>query len=200
MTKEELGYIQRTLGKTLQDYVDRELSKYKAVYRGGDDPYEALDGERIPYTFTQFQTFTSSNDGARGAALTYSVDASGPFVMTHYPIAMWKSTLPTSATDFGRWRSVNSAYLATQALTTNYIDISYEWQDSGSGRQFQDNATPAGLMSYPNDMKKLPRPFLFKPNTTISVIVTYDKITFSGSTPTTAGSLAFTLPGYKILR
>jgi hypothetical protein len=164
-----------------------------------EEEIESIQGRRVMFNFTQTQTFTANTAGTKGSTMNYVVSTDGPFIMTHYPVAMWKSTLPTSATDFGRWRTVSSNPLPTQQLTTNFIDISYEMSDSGSGRNLQDNPASPALLSYPAQLIALEKPMVFLPNTIISVIVTYEAITFGGSSATTSGSLAFSLPGYKII-
>jgi hypothetical protein len=184
--------------KGQMDALTEEIRKLK----NGMSPESLIDmipGRRVMFNFTQTQTFTTSSAQQRGNALSYSVSTDGPFIMTHYPVALWKPTLPINATNYYRWRPVGSAPLPTQAVTTDYIDISYEMSDNGSGRNFQDNPASVAMMSYPGQMVPTPKPFVFLPNTVISVVVTYEAITFSGGTAPTQGTLAFTLPGYRIV-
>lgn len=165
-------------------------------------PSRALDsipGRRIYYTLVGSQLFDIDQQNTRGSSINMLVSQDGPFVQTHYPIVMWKPTLPASATRFGRWRSVYHGPLNTQQETREYISISYEITDGGSSRNFQNNAMPP-LISTVEDMKKLPIPTLFVPNTTIQFTPTYEDIEFTvNGTDTTEGSLVVAIPGYRIV-
>lgn len=166
---------------------------------GPEDIINCIPGRRTLFNFMGYQDFTASNDGTRGTPINFLVSMDGPFIMTHYPMIMWKSTLPTNATDFGRWRPVSTWPVPDQVLDTNIVDISYEIQDTGPSRNFQNDTAPAGMLSMPGALLKLPVPTKFEPNSTISLTVFYENILFEGSTPTTGGKLAVCLPGYKIL-
>lgn len=159
---------------------------------------DEIPGRRIFYSLVGSQLFTTAQDGLRGNPIIMTVNQDGPFIMTHYPVAMWRSTLPTNATDFGRWRPARTWPLPTQTLTTNFIDISYELVDAGSQRHLQNLAMPP-LLSQPDELLCLPIPTLFAPNTTIQFIPTYQDIAFGGSTATTEGSLVVALPGYRVV-
>lgn len=181
------------------DVLEAELKgMVEASNNNLQDMIEAIPGRRVFFTMVGNQTFTTTQDGARGNAITFEISQDGPWIMTHYPFVLWRSSLPTNATDFGMWRPINTGYLPTQELGTNFIDISYEMQDSGSNRNFQNLATPP-LLSTPNWLMPLPVPTLFKPQSVISFIPTYENILFEGSTATTQGTLAVALPGYKIV-
>jgi hypothetical protein len=161
---------------------------------------DAIPGRRLFYTLSNSVTFTADLDGRQGPPVTMLVSQDGPFVMTHYPMMLWKPSLPTNATDFGRWRPVTSYPLPDQVLDDDIIDVSYQFIDTGSQRNFQSNPVPAGLLSTPDNLIPLPCPTLFTPNTSIQVVPTYENILFSAiSTPATQGTLVVALPGYRIV-
>lgn len=165
-----------------------------------EDELEKIPGRRIFHTLVGSQTFTTSQDGQRTTPITFEVSQDGPFIMTHYPVCGWRSSAPSTATDFGRWRPVTTWPLPDQVIDTNIIDISYEMSDSGSGRNMQnDIPVPGLLISHPGNLQLLPKPTYFRPNTVITFTPTYNDITFAGSTPTTEGTLVISLPGYKIV-
>lgn len=161
---------------------------------------DRLPGRRVFFHYVQTQDFTTTQDGTRGSDMTFRVSQDGPFVMTHYPVAMWRSTVPTNATDFGLWRPVSTWPSPTQDLGAyrNVINLSYELSDSGSTRKFQDGAMPP-LFSRPDDLKPLPCPTLFKENSTILFTPVYEDISFGGGTATTTGRLVVAIPGYRII-
>lgn len=164
---------------------------------------DRIPGRRIFFAYIQVQNFTSAQDGIKGDPLPYVVSQDGPFVMTHYPLIMWKPNLPTTATNFGRWRPVSTWPLPTQELTgatNDIIDISYEFQDQGSGRQYQDGPVPPALLSRPDCMVPLPVPTLFDPDAKLGVTILYENIAFNAAgTATTGGALVCALPGYRII-
>jgi hypothetical protein len=85
-----------------------------------------------------------------------------------------------------------------QVLDTNLVDLSYEITDSGSQRNFQNEAV-GPLFSRPDNLVPLPVPTLFAPNTVISFFPTYERIVFGGVEATTQGELYVGFPGYKIV-
>lgn len=201
--------------KSIVNAQSQELMSIKAQISGRsrsvDEEINSILGRRIVYTLSGEQSFTSSQDGARGNPINMLVSQDGPFVMTHYPVVGWTVNLPSTATRTGRWSPVNSyplplqqLYLATtSAMATNLdvIDISYELTDSGSQRNFQNITVGGGLLSQQGNLVPLPVPTLFQPNTTVSIIITYNNILFgSGDTATTGGLLHVDLPGYRIVQ
>lgn len=165
-----------------------------------EDRLKQVAGRRVFFTHVGTQTFTTSQDGARGSAITFTVSQDGPFIMTHYPLVMWRSSLPSNATDLGRWRPVSSWPLPDQVLDTNIIDISYEMADDGSNRSLQnENTVPGGLLSRPDCLLQLPVKTYFRPNSVISFTPIYENILFEGSTATTQGTLVVALIGFKIV-
>jgi hypothetical protein len=175
----------------------KELAKRPRTVQ---EEIDAIPGRRLFYTLMGTQTFDATNDGLIGQPINMLVSQDGPFIMTHYPVFMWKPNLPSTATNFGRWRPVASWPLPDQVLDDDIIDISYQFQDSGSQRNFQNLAVLAGLISRPDNMIPLPVPTLFTPNTVIACQPTYENIFFSSSgTATTGGLLVCALPGYRIV-
>lgn len=192
----------------------QELANLKLEWsrraRSVDEEINAIAGRRIVYTLSGEQSFTSTQDGTRGNPINMLVSQDGPFVMTHYPLIGWTVNLPSTATRFGKWSPINSFPLDLQtgmlATTTalpldlDIIDISYELTDSGSQRNFQNITVGGGLLSRQGDLVPLPVPTLFQPNTTISIIITYNNILFgTDATDTTGGLLHVDLPGYRIV-
>lgn len=162
---------------------------------------DSIQGRRIFYTLGQVQTFTIAQNGVRAAALPFLVSQDGPFIATHYPFAIWKPSAPDNATNKGQWSPVSSWPLPTQqrGAQQDGIDLSYEVNDSGSQRAFQN--LPVGpIFSRPDLLSPLPVPTLFAPNTTIQFIPTYERIFFGApQVPTTGGTLYVGFPGYKIV-
>ena len=177
--------------------LEAEVSRRQA-HLTWKDALDAGKGRRVFFNLVGTQDFTASDDGKRTAAISFLISQDGPFVMTHYPVAMWRSKAPSNATDFGRWRPVSSWPLADQVLDTNIVDLSYEMNDSGSQRNFQNAASPP-LLSRPDDLKELPVHTLFKENSTIQFTPTYENILFNDSTATTDGTLVVCIPGYRII-
>ena len=182
----------------------RELAEVKAIAasrpRTITEEIDAIPGRRIFYTLSAVQTFDAALDGRPGQVMSFLVSQDGPFIMTHYPVAMWRSSSPDTATTFGRWRPVASWPLPDQVLDDDIIDISYSMADAGSQRNFQNLPILAGLLSRPDNMIPLPVPTLFTPNTTIQFIPQYENILFSvTAVPTTQGTLVVALPGYRIV-
>jgi hypothetical protein len=183
----------------------RELSALKQAFqtrpRTVTEEIDAIPGRRIFYTLSQVQAFSIAQLGARADAMNYLVSQDGPFVMTHYPLAMWKPSAPApAATRLGMWRPVAHWPLPDQVLDDDIIDLSYEFFDGGSQRAEQNLAVPAGLLSRPDNLIPLPVPSLFTPNTVMQIFPTYEDIDFSSAgTPTTDGKLVIALPGYRIV-
>jgi hypothetical protein len=159
---------------------------------------DSIPGRRIFYHLSDRQNFDATKDGLRGDPLTFLVSQDGPFIMTHYPLVIWKANEPSNATNFGRWRPVSTWPLSDQILDTDIVDLSYEMLDSGSQRNFQNE--PAGpIFSRPDNFVPLPVPTLFAPNSTINFFPTWENIAFAtAGTATTGGELLVTLPGMRV--
>lgn len=189
------------MGLTQQDlnYISQMIRQAKGHSKSWQEELDCIPGRRASFNLVGTQDFTATAQSTRGQAITMLVSVDGPFVMTHYPWAVWKPTTPTTATNFGRWRPVSTAGLDAQALTSDFIDISYEIQDTGPTRNFQNDSTPGTILSIYNELRPLPMPTKFEPNSTVSFIPIYENISFSTSgTATTAGKLVVVLPGYRI--
>ena len=194
------AFIRKALGG-LQQQID-ELRQAHGN-RGPQDEIDSIPGRRIAYTLVGTQDFTTTQDNTRAGAINMQISQDGPFVMTHYPVAMWRPSLPTNATNFGKWRPVYTWPLEAQQITaagtlTDVIDISYEIVDGGSQRNFQNLAAPP-ILSRPDELHRLPCPTMFAPNSTVQFFPTYNDIAFGGAVATTTGTLVVGLPGYRVV-
>lgn len=182
------------------------LDKYEEFIKACEDQprsitqeIDSISGRRIYYTLSDRLSFTAAQDGLRGNPLTFNVSQDGPFIQTHYPFVTWKPNAPADATNFGAWRPVSTWPLPDQVLDTDLIDLSYEVMDSGSQRNFQNEAV-GPIFSRPDNLIPLPVPTLFAPNTVIQFFPTFERIVFSSAgTATTGGELYVGLPGYRIV-
>lgn len=174
------------------------MNEQAARPRSTQEVLDAIKGRRIESTFSGEVDFTEADDGQRGNPVIITISQDGPFIMTHYPMILWRPTAPSSATNLGRWRPVSSYPLPTQQVTTDFIDIMYEIQDGGNQRNFQ-NAPRGPLLSNPDNIVPAPLPTMFSPNATIVVTPIYNAINFGGATATTAGRLHVDLIGYRIV-
>lgn len=167
--------------------------------RSVNEEIDAIPGRRIESALVGTVSFAATDAGNRGAPVIMQVSQDGPFIQTHYPLVLWLPTAPNNATNFFRWRPVSTFPLPTQVVSTDIIDISYEMQDGGNQRFFQND--PRGpLLSRPDNIVPCPVPTLWAPNTTINFVPTYLSLTWNG-TPVapTAGLLHVTIPGYRIV-
>lgn len=183
------------------------LDKYEEFVRACEDQprsitqeIDSIPGRRIFYTLNARQNFTIVQNGLRAAAMNFLVSQDGPFIATHYPICAWLPNAPVNATNFGAWRPVSTWPLPDQVLDTDLIDLSYEVIDSGSQRNFQNEAT-GPMFSRPDNLIPLPVPTLFAPNTTVQFVPTFERILFDAAAqvPTTGGRLWVGFPGYRIV-
>ena len=209
MNQNELAAVVRKLiGKQrLMEQQHRQmLDKYEEFIRACEDQprsitqeIDSIPGRRIFYTLGDRQSFDATQAGTRGIPLTFLVSQDGPFICTHYPIAIWKPNSPDTATNFGAWRPVSTWPLPDQVLDTDLIDLSYEVVDSGSQRNFQNEAV-GPVFSRPDNLIPLPVPTLFAPNTTIQFFPTFERILFNtAGTATDGGELYVGFPGYRIV-
>lgn len=196
----KLSFLDRALARITAQQ-DVLFQMFKARPKSITEEIDSIPGRRIFYTLSDRVNFTADDDGLRGEPLNYQVSQDGPFVMTHYPIAAWKPNAPDSATNFGQWSPVRSWPLSGQQNTDqDRIDLSYEFIDGGSQRNFQNEALGPAF-SNPDNFVPLPVPTLFSPNSSIQIFPTYENILFDGtpSTPTTGGELWIGLLGYRIV-
>jgi hypothetical protein len=160
---------------------------------------DAIPGRRIETVLSGEVTFTSSDEGKRGNPILIQVSQDGPFVMTHYPMVLWRATLPTNADNYERWRPVSTFPLPTQQDGTDIIDLMYELQDGGAQRNFQ-NAPRGPIFSRPDNLLKCACPTLWSPNSAIQFLPTYNKLTWNAATVIpTQGTLHVDLIGYRIV-
>jgi hypothetical protein len=177
-----------------QTQINSLLTRPKSI----TDYIDEIPGRRIDTWLTGEVNFDANVAGARGNPVTIQVSQDGPFVMTHVPQIVWRPTLPTNATNFGRWRPVSTYPLPDQVVDTDVIDIMWELQDGGSQRNFQ-NSPRGPLVSRPDNAIPAPVPTLFGPNSAIQIFPTYLKLTWDASTPPTQGTLHIDLIGYRIV-
>lgn len=159
---------------------------------------DQIPGRRIETVLSGEVIFDATDEGTRGNPIIIQVSQDGPFVMTHYPMALWRPTLPTNATNFERWRPVSSYPLPDQVVDTDIIDIMYEFQDGGSQRNFQ-NAPRSPLLSRPDNVIPCAVPTLWSPNSAIAFFPTYNSFTWDSQVPPTQGTLHVDLIGYRIV-
>lgn len=165
--------------------------------RSVTEEIDAIEGRRLEGTLSGEIEFDATDEFTRGAPVVMTVSQDGPFVMTHYPLVLWRPSAPDTATNLGRWRPVSTFPLPDQVVDTDIIDLMYELQDGGSGRLLQNE--PRGPMfSRPDNIVPCPVPTLWSSNSTVLFIPTYLAFTWDGSTPPTAGILHVDLIGYRI--
>jgi len=179
-----------------------EMAEYvkacSEVPRSITEEIDSIPGRRIWYMLNARDNFTAADAGLRGTDISITVSQDGPFIATHYPLVTWKPNLPATATNFGAWRPVSTWPLPDQVLDLDLVDLSYEIRDSGSQRNFQNDPT-GPLFSRPDDLKPLPVPTLFAPNTVITFTPIFERIVFQGAVATTRGELYVGFPGYKVV-
>jgi hypothetical protein len=166
--------------------------------RSIQEEIDAIDGRRIESTLSGEVTFTAADVGQRAAPIVFQVSQDGPFVMTHYPLCLWRPTAPNDATNLNRWRPVSTFPLPDQVVDTDIIDILYELNDGGSQRLGQNE--PRGpLLSRPDNIVPCPIPTLWSPNAAVVFQPTYLALTWNGTIPPTQGTLHVDLIGYRIV-
>jgi hypothetical protein len=179
----------------LMAVVNSLASRPKTVW----DEINAIPGRWIESTLSGEVTFTAAEEGSRGTPILFLVSQDGPFIMTHYPLCLWRPTAPNpGATNLNRWRPVTTFPLPDQVVDTDIIDIKYELQDGGSGRDFQ-NEPRAPLLSRPDNIVPCPTPTVWSPNATIKFTPTYLALTWNSATPPTQGTLHVDIPGFRIV-
>lgn len=166
-----------------------------------------IPGRRCFFTLRGQQTITSSSNGLRGQPIFIPVGQDGPFVLTHFPVIMWKPlTSEAAPLSVGLWRPFASWPLPDQVVDANTMDISYEITDVGPGRNMQggwasNNVTEPvpvlpSLISRPNNVMILPLPQVFDANSVIQCVITYNDINW---TSIDTATVRVELPGYKII-
>lgn len=170
-------------------------------------PQEEIDqipGRRTETRIQGSVLFTATDAGKRGQPVTIQLSQDGPFIQTHYPLVGWKPVSPGGATYLNRWRPVSSLHLDTQAVgqpagveLLDSIDISYEIEDGGSQRRFQNQASMP-LFSRMDNLMALPVPVLWGANSPIIFTPTYESISFTSAVPPDQGELHVMFIGYRI--
>jgi len=174
------------------------ISDMQSRPRSVAEEIDAIPGRRMEGTLDGHVTFTSADSNTRGQPIVMQVSQDGPFVQTHYPMALWRPTAPTNATNLNRWRPVTSFPLPDQVVDTDIIDIMYEMQDGGNQRLLQ-NEPRLPMLSRPDNMVPTPVPTLWSTNSAVLFIPTYLAFTWDSDVPPTQGELHVTIPGYRIV-
>lgn len=188
-------------GAQLQSVVQQQaamLAELQTRPRTITEEIDQIPGRRIETVLSGEVVFDATDEGKRGNPVLIQVSQDGPFVMTHYPMVLWRPTLPTTATNYQRWRPISTYPLPDQVVDTDIIDILYELQDGGSQRNFQ-NAPRGPLLSRPDNVIPCAVPTLWSPNAAIAFYPTYNKLTWDSATPPTQGTLHVDLIGYRVV-
>jgi|SRR5262245_41625930 len=190
--KTAIDDTRRTLAQVLAA-VGAQQSRPRSV----QEEIDAIEGRRIEGMIVGEVTFTAADVGQRAQPIVIQVSQDGPFVMTHYPLVLWRPSAPTNATNFGRWRPISTYPLPDQVVDTDIIDIMYELNDGGAQRLGQNQ--PRGpVLSSPDNIVPCPLPTLWAPNAAIVFQPTYNAITWDSQVPPTQGILHCSLIGYRI--
>jgi len=183
----------------LQQRVDQLTATINAMAsrpRSIQEEIDAIEGVRIEGTLSGEVTFTSTDVGNRATPIVFQVSQDGPFIMTHYPLVLWRPTAPTNATNLNRWRPVSTFPLPSQVVDEDIIDLMYELNDGGSQRLGQNE--PRGpLFSRPDNIVPCPIPTVWSPNSAIVFQPTYLALTWDSQVPPTQGILHVDLIGYR---
>lgn len=177
--------------------ISQALSEMQSRPRTLQEEIDAIPGRRIESTLSGEVTFTANDEGQRATPVIITVSQDGPFIMTHYPMALWRPTAPSNATNLNRWRPVSTFPLPTQVVNTDIIDLLYEMTDGGAQR-FMQNAPRGPIFSRPDNFVPTPIPTLWSPNSTIVFTPTYLNLTWDSQVPPTQGTLHVDLIGYRI--
>lgn len=191
--KAAIDSISRTMAQMAQA-INAQQSRPRSI----QEEIDSVEGRRIEGVIAGEVTFTAADVGQRAQPIVIQVSQDGPFVMTHYPLVVWRPSAPDNTTNLGRWRPVTTFPLPDQVVDTDIIDIQYELNDGGSQRLGQ-NQPRAPLLSRPDNIVPCPIPTLWSPNAAIVFQPTYLAITWNSAVPPTQGILHCTLIGYRIV-
>ncbi len=177
-----------------QQQVNALLSRPRTI----TEEIDQIPGRRIETVLAGEVTFSTADEQRLGNPIVINVSQDGPFIMTHYPMVLWRPSAPSNTTNFQRWRPVASFPLPDQVVDTDIIDIGYALQDGGAQRNFQ-NAVRGPLFSRPDNVIPCAVPTLWAPNSSISFAPFYHNIQFDSAVPPTEGTLHLDLIGYRIV-
>jgi hypothetical protein len=205
--KAYIGQLARAVNGLTQQLKEAraEIEMLKASARPltVQEEIDKIPGRRVWYNYVGSVNFTATQRGTRGEPIIIeSISQDGPFIQTAYPLVVWKPVTPdggAAPTNLGRWRPVYSWPLPTQELGGDIIDISWEVQDGGPNRDFQNAPVPP-IFTRSDVVQPLPVPVLWTPNSSIKFTPTYEAINFDDTVDeaTTEGVLRVVMPGYKI--
>lgn len=190
---QRVSSIQAGIGPAIQGIAEWLASRPPSI----TEEIDRIPGRRLEFRLSGEVDFDISVEGSRGEPITFQVSQDGPFIMTHYPLVLWRPTAPDTATNFGRWRPVTSYPLPDQVYDTDVIDLSFELFDGGSERMMQ-SAASGPIFSRPDNLIPLPVPTMFASAASIQFFPTYNQITFDGAVAPTDGALHVDLIGYRI--
>lgn len=184
--------------RSLNQQLIARVQQLEARPRSVSEQIDAIPGRRIDTILSAEVAFTMDDLGNRGRPAQVTVSQDGPFIMTHYPMALWYPSAPSNATNLNRWRPVSTFPLPTQVVSTDIIDIGYELEDGGSMRYFQ-NEMRGPVLSRPDNIVPCAVPTEWAADGVLKFVPTYKAITFNGTTPPTEGILHIDFIGYRIV-
>lgn len=200
-----LGRINRQLAQSQQQLAQltAQVADLMSRPQSITEAIDAIPGRRIESIFSGEIDFDATVLGQKGRPVIIQISQDGDFIMTHYPMVLWYPTAPNNATNLNRWRPIQSAYLPTQEISGDLIDIKYELDDAGSQR-FMQNDPRGPVLSRPDNIVPCPVPTQWAPNASIKFTPTYMSFLWNGgggggAVAPTAGKLHVDLVGYRIV-
>jgi hypothetical protein len=193
-----LAQTQSALTQALGD-----LAELRSRPRTVTEEIDSIPGRRIESIFSGEIDFDINDLGQAGRPIIIPISQDGDFIMTHYPMALWRPSAPTNATNLGRWRPVTSYPLPTMEVPGDIIDISYQLDDAGSQR-FMQNDPRGPVLSRPDNLVPCAIPTQWAPNASIKFTPIYNAFLWNGggsegAVPPTQGTLHVDLIGYRIV-
>lgn len=181
----------------------RDVSELRNRPRTVTEEIDSIPGRRIESIFSGEIAFDANDLGKAGRPIIIQISQDGDFIMTHYPMALWRPSAPDNATNFGKWRPVTSFPLPTMEVPGDIIDISYALDDAGSQR-FMQNEARGPVLSRPDNLVPCAIPTQWAPNASIKFTPFYNAFDWNGgggggAVVPTAGILHVDLIGYRIV-
>jgi hypothetical protein len=181
----------------------RDLAELRSRPRTITEEIDSIPGRRIESIFSGEVVFDINDLGKAGKPIIIPISQDGDFIMTHYPMALWRPSAPDNATNFGRWRPVTSYPLPTMEVPGDIIDISYLLDDAGSQR-FMQNDARGPVLSRPDNLVPCAIPTQWAPNASIKFTPLYNAFLWNGgggegAVEPTQGILHVDLIGYRIV-